>query len=230
MTPIAADLEPRAVRLRRMRRRLAMYAALAAGAVAVSLLDTPVYRVLHHPESEVNDWYQALRQVGSILPWLAAGGMLWAIDLDRRTRGRSLGGNPWHHRGGLLMLAAVGSGVWAELLKLVLARERPLPPLGYHVYRVPLSGFLDGSNLGLPSSHTAVAFGGAVMVGLMCRPLKWVMLGIAGGCALTRLLAGAHFLSDVYLGVITAALWATWLWRRGQGDRRGPAGGLAHEW
>ena len=45
-----------------LRRRLLGYGLLAAGAVAVSLLDRPVYRLLHWPQAEVNDWYQALRQ------------------------------------------------------------------------------------------------------------------------------------------------------------------------
>jgi membrane-associated phospholipid phosphatase len=42
---------------------------------------------------------------------------------------------------------------------------------------------------------------------------------VAGGCALTRVLARAHFLSDVTLAAIVGCLVASTLWTRVQSAR-----------
>jgi membrane-associated phospholipid phosphatase len=38
----------------------------------------------------------------------------------------------------------------------------------------------------------------------------------AAGCALTRVLAGAHHVSDVYAGAFVGILCARWVWRLGK--------------
>jgi membrane-associated phospholipid phosphatase len=71
-----------------------------------------------------------------------------------------------------------------------------------YVLRGLFAGFWNGSNLGLPSSHAAVAAGGAAAL-IAWRPAVWpIAVVLAAGCAMTRLLSGAHFLSDVTLGAI----------------------------
>jgi membrane-associated phospholipid phosphatase len=66
----------------------------------------------------------------------------------------------------------------------------------------------------MASSHVGVAFGALAMLALLFPRTRPVCFALAAGCALSRVLAGAHFLSDVtvaaVLGIATAAL----LWRR----------------
>jgi membrane-associated phospholipid phosphatase len=82
------------------------------------------------------------------------------------------------------------------------------------VYKKFLSGFWDDSNLGIPSSHVAVAFGAAFMLVRVC-PAVWPVAILAGvGCAAGRVAAGAHFLSDVYAAVVVAFIVTAWVWRR----------------
>ncbi len=118
-------------------------------------------------------------------------------------------------RGVLVIVAPLIAGALAELAKLVVSRERPvrgdaIQNEGAYVWKGLFQGFADSSNLGMPSSHAAVAFGGAAMLGVLFPPIRWLMLALAAGCGLTRMLSGAHFASDVVvgagLGVLTA--WA----------------------
>lgn len=101
------------------------------------------------------------------------------------------------------MLSAAISGISAEVLKLVVARERPavlgdIQPGWYH-FRGIFCGFIDGAkNLGFPSSHAAVAFGGCLMFAYFVRDVRWWMVLLAIGCGVTRMLTGAHFASDIY--------------------------------
>ena len=69
-------------------------------------------------------------------------------------------------------------------------------------FRFPFPGFIDGHNLGLPSSHAAVAFGGACMLSVYLPKLRPLLLLLALGCAYTRLITGAHFASDVFVGAL----------------------------
>lgn len=209
-------------------------AALVIAALGVALLLDPLaWRLLRWRAAEGEEWYQVLRQFGYLPTWLAIAAC-FALH-DRRVgppRPSGLAVEPsgparlWHHRGGLLALSAVLSGLAAELGKMTLGRARPDPETGELVYRGLFSGFVETSNLGGPSSHAAVAWGGALMLGWLLPATRPVVWTLAAGCALTRLWAGAHAFSGVVAGSLVALAVAGWLWRTGRGPRRGPAGGL----
>lgn len=197
---------------------LLTWVAVTAGFVAVSLLDRAIYFGLRWQASpgvkplEARDWYQFLRQVGYLPTWIVIGAAIVLFDArgggkDSPSPGSQ--GFPWTaaRRGVALMLGAGLSGAAAEILKLLIGRERPEGPGGVfqgYVFRPLLDGFRDGSNLGLPSSHAAVAFGGAFVL-MRLFPGVWpAVLAAALGCGLSRLLAGAHFASDVYAAALVA--------------------------
>jgi len=204
-----------------------------AAFVVALLLDRWVYGLLHEPGLAEKDWVEALRQMGYLPTWLVIGLLIWLHD--RRGGGPAPGGvaarppaKPGHHRAGLVVLSAVLTGAAANVLKPVIGRLRP-DPEGVTAWAArPRVIFADGERigLGLPSGHTAVAFGGCVMIALLWPAWRWPMLALAAGCALTRLWAGAHALSDVVMaaGVASGIAWA--LYAAGEGPRRGPAGGL----
>ena len=192
--------------------------ALIAGFVAVSLFDGQVFRSVgatmdSRARLDGAWWYQVLRQSGSLLPWLLVGVAVLALDRVRRGRGTDTS-RPL--RGPYIAVSAGAAGLAAELLKLVIGRERPaviemvdgveqLVYQGYH-FRGLFSGFADGSNLGLPSSHAAVAAGGAFALARVW-PKAWPLaVVIAVGCGTSRVLTGAHFASDVYGGIVVGWL------------------------
>lgn len=210
------------------RRRVALRLTVIALLLLVCLwLDGPVYRLLsvqYTPTAEAGagvapaeadgltlltpaqrkarleskDWYQMFRAAGYLPTWFLIGGGVWLVERSRRRPAP----------GGLAIIAgAVLAGLGAEILKPLLGRHRPAfdgslewnPVLG----RLLQPETYDAA-LGLPSSHAAVAFGAAFVVVRLYRPARWILVVAASGCALTRLLAGAHVLSDVVVAALVA--------------------------
>jgi membrane-associated phospholipid phosphatase len=95
--------------------------------------------------------------------------------------------------------AALG-GIFAEALKPVVGQVRPHLVEGAHRYwRVE---GVEGLSYGMASSHAAVAFGAAWGIVFLYGRAGWIVLGLAAACALERMMAGAHFATDVYVGAV----------------------------
>lgn len=208
----------------------------AVGFAGFTVLDGPVYHAVG-PTLETRArldgelWYLGLRHVGTVWAWLAVGALVVLVDWARR--GRGAGGaaaGPVWRRGAFVAAGAAAGGLGAELAKLVIGRERPatiesvngVEALVYQGYewRGMFSGFLDGSNLGLPSSHAATAMGGAAALWVCFPRAGWLAVLAAVGCGVTRILTGAHFATDVYAGFLLAAI-LVWVMRRPFGVRAG---------
>lgn len=169
---------------------------------------------LQPPGFMLPDWYQVLRQAGNLELWILMSIMLWGVDAARL--GRVL--SPTAYRRGLMLLfGSTGAGILAEIGKLVVARERPIAgaSIDYqgYIHHIPLLDplFFGQGNLGFPSSHAAVAFGAAITLARLIPGTLPVMILLALGCAWTRMLMGAHFLTDVAGGAVLAWIWVTWL-------------------
>ena len=159
---------------------------------------------LSAPDSfRASDIHHIFRQAGHLLPWfLLAVALILSIDLPSR------GILPPRHQllpRFTIFLSPLLAGLLAEILKRLIGRERPgaHDPSGLYTFKPFLHAFTDGSNMGIPSSHAAVAFGGAFMLLRLFPGAGVVALLWATGCAATRILLGAHYLSDV---LVAAAL------------------------
>ncbi|MBX3359677.1 MAG: phosphatase PAP2 family protein [Phycisphaeraceae bacterium] len=171
------------------------------------------------------DWYRLLRIAGYFPTWLVVGAALVLAEHSRRERGLALPGAPSPlRRGTLVVLAAGVSGLAAEAFKFVVGRVRPEDSEGWNRLWGLGERWSRGSDLSMPSSHAAVAFGAAFMLGRLYPGLGWLALPLAAGCGLTRVLAGAHFVSDVVAAAILgwAACAAIWAW-----DARNNSGSTA---
>jgi membrane-associated phospholipid phosphatase len=125
-------------------------------------------------------------------------------------------------RGLLLFWSTALGGIIAELLKIVLRRERPGLTDGAHVFRSWSEQPFSSARLGLPSSEVAVAFAAATALARLF-PEAWLLwYALAVGCAFTRVASGAHFMSDVVLAALVGYGSALILW-----PRRGLAGAQA---
>lgn len=194
------------------------------------VFDRAVYRAMLDPEAASKDWVQVLRQMGYLPTWILVGVLFWLVDRRGPPRAHGLvspaPARPWHHRGGLVILSATTAGAIANVLKPLLGRLRPDDEgTTYFAHRLAVL-WADGGGFGLPSGHTSVAFGACGMIALLVPAWRIPMMGLAVGCALTRLLAGAHTLSDTVAGAWVGLAVAAWLFAWGEGKRRGIAGGL----
>ncbi|MGQ0704176.1 MAG: phosphatase PAP2 family protein [Gemmatimonadales bacterium] len=189
-----------------MRRRLALALLGAALATLAALwLDPWVFQTVRYPGVYQHDWGRLLRISGSIFFWVALAVAFWLEG--RRDRGQV------RLAGALLLGPAIAGGA-AELLKLLVRRERPGLHEGEYFYRPFTERLFDTHDLGFPSSHVMVAFGGAAVLARRYPKAALVLYLLAAGCGVTRLLAESHFLSDVVGGALGGWAVGTWVGHR----------------
>lgn len=161
---------------------------------------------------ERRDWWQFLRAVGYLPLWVA---LALAIDFGRT----SLSPRPRNLPGLAALLSAALAGAVAEGLKFVIGRGRPTDT-GEYIWH-GLFAPLEVGNRGIPSSHAAVAFGGMFALSAAFPRATPVLVLLAAGCAASRVLSGAHFLSDVVAGAALGSA-SAYVFRRLSVDRRCP--------
>jgi membrane-associated phospholipid phosphatase len=171
--------------------------------VLACFIDAWVFHNVVRANMYASDLGRFLRIAGFLPTWLMGAAAL--VLYDRGHPAARLGGDPWR-RGLLLAGSPILGGLLAEVLKLVIRRERPMPHGGAYVFRDFVDQTWSTGNLGLPSSHVLVAFSGAAMASYLFPRTAPVWMLWAAGCAATRVLARAHFLSDALLGAIMGAL------------------------
>ena len=197
------------MRLQSPTRRIIVLAGLGLLTFAMlTLVDLSLGKSLGNLGSLLKgDLYYLFRIWGSLWPWL-----LFSIALAISCRGKEQPNRA--KQSAFLLLSPALSGAWAELLKIILRRERP-SQLEAYVFRPLTDRPWSSSGLGLPSSHAAVAFGGSMALMVLFPRLRLPSLVMAVGCALTRVASGAHYPTDIYLGAlvgaVTGLLLAHWL-------------------
>ena len=185
--------------------------ALLASALLFALaclLDQWAYHHLRVEDVYGRDWGRLFRIAGFVPTW-----MLGSLALILTDAGA---GSPpprrFWWRGMLLTLAPIAGGLLCEALKILLRRERPSLHEGAYYWRSFSDHPWSTGAIGLPSSHTMVAFAGAGMASYLF-PRTWpAWILLAAGCAFTRVAAQAHFLSDVVLAAIAGLFTARLLW------------------
>lgn len=158
---------------------------------------------------EEADWYRLFRVLGSLWTWAAVALIVFAHDWGKVWRApdlslaKRLPNYRWGAmtRGLCIFLAPVVAGLFAEGAKRLVGRLRPIETDGFYAYATSFDALLDPPN-GMASSHTAVAFGGMIVLISFFPRSAWVLLPAALGCAYTRIVSGAHFMTDVYLGAL----------------------------
>lgn len=186
-----------------------MALAITVAATAVTMfVDRTAYQWLNAPTIYDKDLGRLLRVMGFSGTWIL---LALAVGLHEGT-------NPlrraWaQRRAWLLFWSPTLAGALAELLKIVVRRERPGANDGLYGFRPWDERTWSSGGLGFPSSHAAVAFGGAAMLARMFPRARWVGYGLAVGCAATRVLHRAHFVSDVVFAAGLGWLSGWLLWR-----------------
>ena len=158
------------------------------------MADGWVYAYWYDPKVYDRDWGRLLRIIGFLGTWLALAVAI-ALQEGAEPARRVLA----KRRASLLFWSAALGGLVAEVGKLVIRRERPEPNDGVHAFRDWADRTWSSAGLAMPSSHTLVAFAGAAMLARVYPRARWVGYALAAGCGLTRVMARAHFLSDVVL-------------------------------
>jgi membrane-associated phospholipid phosphatase len=171
--------------------------------LVASLADSWAYTHFFTPGVDSHDWGRLLRVMGFLPLWWVVG---TATGLSHSSSGS--------RRGALLLMAAPTlAGALDEILKLLVRRERPGPNDGEYVFRSFTDRPFSTRGLGMPSSHAIVAFAAATILSRLWPRARPIWYGLAAGCALTRVMSRAHFLSDVVVGALAGWAVASLLWR-----------------
>ncbi|MBU6413060.1 MAG: phosphatase PAP2 family protein [Planctomycetes bacterium] len=186
-------------------KHIALFAAIALlGFAILTPLDPWLWKVLKVEDVkrlEIRDIYQVFRQVGHLSVWIVLAIASWILLGHTRHRPHQ-----WFTPGLALILSPLIAGLCSELAKRLIGRLRPGigDESGAYVFKPLFSAFTDDSNLGIPSSHATVAFAGVFMLIRLYPMLAPLALPLALGCAITRLLTGAHYSTDVWAGMCIA--------------------------
>lgn len=163
--------------------------------LAAHLVDAWAWAHVRDLKVYERDWGRLLRSAGYLPTWLIVAVAIAAHD--RGTAG-------WRWRGGLMVLVPTVSGALAEMLKLVFRRLRPGETSPDYVFRAFTDNPWSNKGLGMPSSHMMVAMGAAVVLARLFPRVWWMWYLIAIGCGITRVLAVAHYASDVAVAGVIA--------------------------
>jgi membrane-associated phospholipid phosphatase len=192
-----------------LNRRAAMVGKILFAVALIALahaLDPWAIQTLASRNFGDSDLGRLLRSIGYLPVWLLAG---LALALAGSTQDRV-------RRGALLAGAAFSGGLIAEIAKGITGRLRPESVFEGYRFRdiadVPLTDLTV--NVGLPSSHSLVAFAAAFMLSRLFPEARWIWLALAAGCAYSRVAVGAHYLSDVTVAAVIAYVLVAVLWRR----------------
>ncbi len=177
------------------------------------LADRYVYDHWHYAKVYDADWGRMLRVMGFVPTWAIAALAMWLTERPSLAAEATQAATRAAARAWYLITAPIAGGLLAEIMKLLLRRERPEVLDGTYSFRPWTDHPFSTSGLAWPSSHTMVAFGAATALARLFPRAKWVWYFLAAGCAVTRLLAHAHFFSDVTLGALLGWCtgWGVWL-------------------
>ena len=110
---------------------------------------------------------------------------------------------------GFIFLAVLSTGLIVKGLKYGIGRIRPL--IGFISDATPTTFMPCSSDWlynSMPSGHSAISFAGLVMIGLLMPRLKPVTWTVAVMIAVSRLMLGVHWFSDVVLGAFIGMVMA----------------------
>lgn len=203
---MTSDVAPGFGALRTPRQWAVFVGAAVVAVVLAHLLDEQAWRMLRDPRVYEKDLWRLFRLIGYLPTWLIVATALWTHDRQAPE---------WGWRGGLVLLAPMLGGAVAELLKLVIRRLRPVPDVFAYSFRSFTEDPWSTRGLGMPSSHAMVAFAGAAALSRVFPRSWWLWYLLATGCAVSRMMALGHFLSDTVVGALLGYMVGVLLARSG---------------
>ena len=135
--------------------------------------------------------------VAVVITDLNYNGFIWWAAVLVLVRARGIG-----RRGiasaATVVLGTVDGWVTAEILKLLVRRERPFDAIA----SAPPTLLAHPTSFSFPSGDAALAAGAAVALGIVSPRLRWPALLFAAAVALSRVVVGVHYPSDVVAGAV----------------------------
>jgi undecaprenyl-diphosphatase len=192
-------------------------AALILAFVGLFEWDVPLTRFIRslndlHMDHLANPW---LAQFSDIGDRLGKGESLVILSLALLAVGYGLKHPPWKDAGWQSLIAHGLAALSANILKHAVGRPRPKFMHAGNLDLSPVSGSGWDS---FPSGHAAAAVAVATVLAIKFPRARWPILAIAVAIAVSRIIRGSHYLTDVaggaalgcLMGMIAAYPWREW--------------------
>ncbi|HEX8750994.1 MAG TPA: phosphatase PAP2 family protein [Nitrospira sp.] len=150
-----------------------------------------------------NPWLAQLSDVGD---QLGRGESLLLFSIGLLAVGYGLGLSVWKNAGWGTLLAHVLSGLTNNALKHVIGRARPKFMHAGNPEFAPLAGSGWDS---FPSGHSMASFAVATVLAVKFPKVRWPIMCLAVAIAVSRMVRGSHYLTDVAGGAILGVLIGT---------------------
>jgi membrane-associated phospholipid phosphatase len=192
-------------------------AALILAFVGLFEWDVPLTRFIRslndvHRDHLANPWLAQLSDVGDRL---GKGESLVILSLVLLAIGYGLKHPQWKDAGWQSLIAHGFAALCANILKHAIGRPRPKFMHAGNLDLSPVSGSGWDS---FPSGHAAAACAVATVLATRFPRVRWPILAVAVAIAMSRIIRGSHYLTDVaggavlgcVMGVVAAHPWREW--------------------
>jgi lipid A 4'-phosphatase len=191
------------------RRTLWALGIVLGEAVAIIWIDRLLADFFHADGEAVKPFFVAVERFGIGWPYLVLSGLAFTAlrwgGSWQKLRSRAAAMREAAVIPGFLFAAIAASGLVVDLIKIIVGRTRPKLLFATGTYDFGWFG-LRADDWSFPSGHAATA--AALMTALWCLWPRPLLLYIAGAAlvAASRVVTGAHYLSDVVAGATIAVL------------------------
>ena len=191
---------------------LAATAVMAGIGISIALVDRPLALYFHAHDADLRAVFDLTGRLGLTYGYLIVLGLAFATlhwgGALSRLRPFALSMQAFSAIPAFLFLSIAASGIIVDLLKLIFGRPRPKLLFSAGIYDFTWLG-LRADHWSFPSGHSATIT--ALMTALwLVWPQHLLFYGlVATIVALSRVVVGAHYLSDTFAGALIAVL-TTW--------------------
>jgi membrane-associated phospholipid phosphatase len=211
------------------RGRALALAGVVVGALCLTLMvwvDIPLALAMHRDASaNLVATFRIVTMLGNGGIWYSVAVASAAIAWASARRDPAQGGEILRLRlraWAFMIVSMAASGILVNGIKVVVGRGRPSALInhGLATYAPLTSGAPDSWSF--PSGHAQSIWAAMIALAWIFPPLRWPCFALAVAVSASRIIVGAHYLSDVfagaYLAIAVAYLLREMFERRGKGD------------
>ncbi len=176
---------------------------LLIGALFFLLFDYSIASFFHSLNYQTKSLFGTLTHFGDSLYFFIPTILTWALVKIIKSKNQII--NTISEISLFIFLNILLSGIVTQILKHVIGRPRPVLFNGFEQKFLSIISF-DSKWHSFPSGHTATIFAFIFCMALLFPKIKNILITFAIIIASTRVIVGAHFISDIFGGALVAYL------------------------
>ncbi len=182
-------------------KRVSIY--LLIGALFFILFDYSIASFFNSLNYQTKSLFGTLTHFGDSLYFFIPTILIWSVVKIIKNKNQTL--NTISEISLFIFLNILLSGIVTQILKHIIGRPRPVLFNGFEQKSLSIISF-DSKWHSFPSGHTATIFAFIFCMVFLFPKIKNILLTIAIIIASTRVVVGAHFISDIFGGTLIAYL------------------------